>query len=74
MTTTCKEAPSILSALLEGLTPMLSLCIEKVVNVVNAVSREDSLTSSIGESSIFRGASAERIPCVAKTYILYAPL
>ena len=53
---------------------MLSLCIEKVVNVVNAVSREDSLTSSIGESSIFRGASAERIPCVAKTYILYAPL
>lgn len=31
-------------------------------------------TSSIGDSSINLGASADNIPCVAKTYILYAPL
>lgn len=30
-------------------------------------------TSSIGDSSIKRGASELSKPCVAKTYILYAP-
>ena len=31
-------------------------------------------TSSIEDSSINLGASADKIPCVANTYILYAPL